>query len=371
MLIFHGPQLNKDSEMPNLDYRQRLWSSPGEGRWTRFVHVASAVCVASALWIGGIIAPSSAMAGTLDDVRARGTLVCGVSEGLPGFSEKDGSGVWRGFDVDFCKAVAAVVFGDTTKVEYRPLSAEARFEALKDRRIDLLSRNSTWTMSRDLELGLEFAGISYFDGQGFLLPALYGATSPLQLGGAKICVATGTTSEENASAFFQSHNLKVSFLTFTERAQAHAAYADKKCDAFTGDRSALAAERSVLSSPDDHVILRDVISKEPLGPVIRKDDSRWTGLIRWTLFALINAEELGISSKSVGAEKGEQAVALGAPAVRSLGLSRDWLVKLIGSVGNYAEIFERNLGPDTPLKLNRGMNALWNEGGLLYAPPMQ
>jgi general L-amino acid transport system substrate-binding protein len=258
-----------------------------------------------------------------------------------------------------------------TKVEYRPLSAEARFEALKDRRIDLLSRNTTWTMSRDLELGLEFAGISYFDGQGFLLPALYGATSPLQLGGAKICVATGTTSETNASAFFQSHNLKVSFLTFTERAQAHAAYADKKCDAFTGDRSALAAERSLLSAPEDHVILRDVISKEPLGPVTREDDSRWTALIRWTLFALINAEELGISSKSVGAEKGEQAVALGAPAVRSLGLSRDWLVKLIGGVGNYAEIFERNLGPDTPLKLNRGMNALWNEGGLLYAPPMQ
>ncbi len=263
------------------------------------------------------------------------------------------------------------MFGDITKVEYRPLSAEARFEALKDRRIDLLSRNTTWTMSRDLELGLEFAGISYFDGQGFLLPALYGATSPLQLGGAKICVATGTTSEKNASAFFQSHNLKVSFLTFTERAQAHAAYADKKCDVFTGDRSGLAAERSLLSAPEDHVILRDVISKEPLGPVTREDDPHWTGLVRWTLFALINAEELGINSKSVGAEKGEQAVALGAPAVRSLGLPRDWLIKLIGSVGNYAEIFERNLGPDTPLQLNRGMNALWNEGGLLYAPPMQ
>ena len=357
--------------MPNLDSRHCRWSSPDEERWTRFLHAASTVCVASALWIGGIIAPSSAMAGTLDDVRARGTLICGVSEGLPGFSEKDSSGVWRGFDVDFCKAVAAVVFGDITKVEYRPLSAEARFEALKDRRIDLLSRNTTWTMSRDLELGLEFAGISYFDGQGFLLPALYGATSPLQLGGAKICVATGTTSEKNASAFFESHNLKVSFLTFAERAQAHAAYAEKKCDAFTGDRSGLAAERSLLSTPEDHVILRDVISKEPLGPVTREDDSRWTGLVRWTLFALINAEELGISSKSVGAEKGEQAVALGAPAVRSLGLSRDWLVKLIGSVGNYAEIFERNLGPDTPLQLNRGMNALWNEGGLLYAPPMQ
>jgi general L-amino acid transport system substrate-binding protein len=357
--------------MPNLESRYRFRSDRDQERWTRSLHFASMVWVASALWISGIIAPSSTIAGTLDDVRARGTLICGVSEGLPGFSEKDSSGVWRGFDVDFCKAVAAAVLGDITKIEYRPLSAEARFEALKDRRIDLLSRNSTWTMSRDLELGLEFAGISYFDGQGFLLPALYGATSPLQLGGAKICVATGTTSEKNASAFFQSHNLKVSFLTFTERAQAHAAYAERKCDAFTGDRSGLAAERSSLSAPEDHVILRDVISKEPLGPVTRKDDSRWTGLVRWTLFALINAEELGINSKSVGAEKGEQAVALGAPAVRSLGLPRDWLVKMIGGVGNYGEIFERNLGPDTPLKLNRGMNALWNEGGLLYAPPMQ
>jgi general L-amino acid transport system substrate-binding protein len=357
--------------MPNFGSRYRQWSNLVEERWPRFLHVTSTVCVAATLWISGIIVPSTAMAGTFDDVRARGTLICGVSEGLPGFSEKDSSGVWRGFDVDFCKAVAAVVFGDITKVEYRPLSAEARFEALKDRRIDLLSRNTTWTMSRDLELGLEFAGISYFDGQGFLLPALYGATSPLQLGGAKICVATGTTSEKNASAFFESHNLKVSFLTFTERAQAHAAYAEKKCDVFTGDRSGLAAERSLLSTPEDHVILRDVISKEPLGPVTREDDPHWTGLVRWTLFALINAEELGISSKSVGAEKGEQAVALGAPAVRSLGLPRDWLIKLIGGVGNYAEIFERNLGPDTPLQLNRGMNALWNEGGLLYAPPMQ
>jgi general L-amino acid transport system substrate-binding protein len=325
---------------PNLESRNHCWSGPHVECQTRFSRIASVVCFASTLWISGVTAPSSTIAGTLDDVRARGTLICGVSEGLPGFSEKDGSGVWRGFDVDFCKAIAAAVFGDVAKVEYRPLSAEARFDALKSRRIDLLSRNSTWTMSRELELGLEFAGVSYFDGQGFLLPALYGATSPLQLGGAKICVATGTTSE-------------------------------KKCDAFTGDRSGLAAERSSLPSPEDHVILRDIISTEPLGPVTRDDDSRWTSLVRWTLFALINAEELGINSKSVSAEKGQQAVALGAPAARSLGLSRDWLVKLIGSVGNYGEIFERNLGPDTPLKLNRGMNALWNEGGLLYAPPMQ
>jgi len=356
---------------PNLESRSGCWSGHHVERQTRFLRAPSIVCFASALWISGVAAPSSTIAGTLDDVRARGILICGVSEGLPGFSEKDGSGVWRGFDVDFCKAIAAAVFGDVAKVEYRPLSAEARFDALKSRRIDLLSRNSTWTMSRELELGLAFAGVSYFDGQGFLLPALYGATSPLQLGGARICVATGTTSETNASQFFQKHNLKVSFLAFTERAQAHAAYAEKKCDVFTGDRSGLAAERSSLPSPEDHVILRDVISKEPLGPVTRDDDSRWTSLVRWTLFALINAEELGINSKSVAAEKGQQAMALGLPAARSLGLPHDWLFKLIGGVGNYGEIFERNLGPDTPLKLNRGMNALWNEGGLLYAPPMQ
>src|SRR6186997_1185727 len=315
---------------PNLESRNRRWSGLRVERQTRFSRIASVVCFASALWISGVAAPSSTIAGTLDDVRARGTLICGVSEGLPGFSEKDGSGVWRGFDVDFCKAIAAAVFGDVAKVEYRPLSAEARFDALKSRRIDLLSRNSTWTMSRELELGLAFAGVSYFDGQGFLLPALYGATSPLQLGGARICVATGTTSEMNASQFFQKHNLKVSFLAFTERAQAHAAYAEKKCDVFTGDRSGLAAERSSLPSPEDHVILRDVISKEPLGPVTRDDDSRWTSLVRWTLFALINAEELGINSKSVAA--GERSTGDGfgptsgafAGLVARLALQIDW-----------------------------------------------
>src|SRR5262244_1592369 len=286
--------------MFNSDSPHHGRSTPHHTRPMRTAYVALAIGAAWALWVGAIVGTGSAIAGTMDDVRTRGKLICGVSEGLPGFSEKDNSGVWRGFDVDFCKAVAIAVLGDTARVEYLPLTADARFGALSDRRIDLLSRNTTWTMSRDLELGLEFAGINYFDGQGFLLPALYGATSPLQLGGAKICVATGTTSEKNASAFFQSHNLKVSFLTFTERAQAHAAYAEMKCDVFTGDRSALAAERSLLSTPEDHVILRDVISKEPLGPVTRKDDSRWTGLVRWTLFALSNAEELGISSKSVG-----------------------------------------------------------------------
>jgi general L-amino acid transport system substrate-binding protein len=307
----------------------------------------------------------------MDDVRARGKLICGVSEGLPGFSEKDDSGVWRGFDVDFCKAVAIAALGDTARVEYLPLSADVRFGALSDRRIDLLSRNSTWTMSRDLELGLEFAGINYFDGQGFLVPALLGAISPLQLNGAKICVISGTTTESNAAAFFQKSNLKVTFLEFAERSAARTAYAAGKCDAFTGDRSALAAERSLLSTPQDHVILRDVISKEPLGPATRKDDPKWTGLVRWTLFALINAEELGLSSRSVVTTHRQLGMELAAPAARALGLSGDWLINVIAGVGNYAEIFERNLGQDTPLELSRGMNALWKEGGLLYAPPMQ
>jgi len=323
--------------------------------------------------ISALLVPvaTSASAGTLDEVRARKTLICGVSEGLPGFSEKDKSGAWRGFDVDFCKAVAGAVLGDVSKVEYRPLSAGNRFNALKNRQIDLLSRNSTWTMARDLELGVAFAGISYFDGQGFLMPALLGATSPLQLDGASICLVTGTTTEQNAARYFESHKLKVSFLRFAERAAALAAYAAGKCDVFTGDRSALAAERSLLAKPQDHVILRDVISKEPLGPATRKDDGQWIDLVRWTLFALIDAEEQGLDSKNAGTTMRQAAIAMGKPAVKALGLSGDWLTKVVGGVGNYGEIFERNLGSDTRLALSRGMNALWTQGGLLYAPPMQ
>jgi general L-amino acid transport system substrate-binding protein len=316
-------------------------------------------------------ATSTAVAGTLDDVRARQKLICGVSEGLPGFSEKDASGIWRGFDVDFCKAVAGAVLGDTGKVEYRPLSAKNRFDALKARQIDLLSRNSTWTMSRDLVLGLAFAGISYYDGQGFMLPALLGAISPLQLDGATICVVSGTTTEKNAAAFFEKRKVKVSFLRFEERPAARAAYAAGKCDAFTSDRSALAAERSLLAKPEDHVVLSGVISKEPLGPVTRKGDEQWTDLVRWTLFALISAEEQGLEMTTASTTMRQKAIDMGKPAAKALGLSDDWLVKVIGGVGSYKDIFERNLGADTPLALSRGMNALWVRGGLLYAPPMQ
>jgi len=339
----------------------------------RLIPAARTVSILAVVTILALLVPvtTSAVAGTLDDVRARNVLICGVSEGLPGFSEKDGSGAWRGFDVDFCKAVAGAVLGSVAKVEYRPLSAENRFDALKKGEIDLLSRNSTWTMSRDLELGVAFAGISYFDGQGFLMPALVGATSPLQFDGASICVVTGTTTEQNAARYFTKHDLRVTFVRFAERAAARAAYASGKCDVFTGDRSALAAERSLLAKPEDHVILRDVISKEPLGPVTRKGDDQWAGLVRWTLFALINAEEQGLDSKTVGTSLRQTAIDIGKPAAKALNLADDWLVKVIGGVGNYGEIFERNLGSDTPLALSRGMNALWTQGGLLYAPPMQ
>jgi general L-amino acid transport system substrate-binding protein len=326
-------------------------------------HLAAAALV----WLAST---SIGVAGTLDDVRARDTLICGVSEGLGGFSEQNGAGAWQGFDVDFCRAVAAAVLGDTAKVEYVPLSAEARFAALSDGKIDLLSRNSTWTMSRDLDLGLDFPGTSYFDGQGFLVPAIFGAISPLELDGATICVVSGTTTEANATAYFAKAGLTVSFLSFEERPEARAAYAGAKCDAYTADRSALAAERAELAVPEDHVILKDVISKEPLGPVTRDSDAKWTSLVRWTLFALIDAEERGLGTAAMAAAGADEARLMGAPAVKSLGLADDWLVKVLAGVGNYAEIFDRNLGEQTPMQLSRGVNALWTQGGILYAPPM-
>ena len=321
-------------------------------------------------------APSVATAGTLDDVRKAGTLRCGVSEGLPGFSDQDASGAWHGFDVDFCRAVSAAVLADPDKVEYVPLSAVERFEALAARKIDVLSRNSTWTMTRDLKLGVDFAGVSYYDGQGFLALVLDGFTSALQLEGARICVIAGTTTEANAATWFASRHMKVSFVTYPTRQEARAAYAARECDVFTADRSALAAERSLLSNPADHIILPEVISKEPLGPVTRDDDRTWSDLVRWTLFGLIDAEEGGLTESGLatqaigGAAMRQHAIEMGKPAAESLGLAEDWLAVVVARVGNYGEIFERNLGEGSPLGIRRGMNALWTEGGILYAPPM-
>lgn len=316
--------------------------------------------------------PAAASAATLDDVKARGRLLCGVNEGLPGFGDKDAKGAWHGFDIDFCRAVAAATLGDPDKVDYLPLSTEERFKALTDKKIDVLSRNSTWTLSRDVGLGIEFAGISYYDGQGFLTRAAYGVNSALELHGARICVITGTTTEANAAAWFGERKTDVTFLRFPTRAEARKAYAEEKCDVFTADRSALAAERSLLTPPEDHVILPEVISKEPLGPVTREDDPAWTATVRWTLFGLIDAEEAGITAASVATDPGKAAaVALGKPAVAPLRLADDWLAVTIAAVGNYGELFDRNLGEASPLDLKRGINALWTNGGILYAPPMQ
>lgn len=312
------------------------------------------------------------MAGTLDDVRARGELVCGVSEGLPGFSIRDAAGAWHGFDVDFCRALAAAALGDASKVIFKPYSATARFDALTKGDIDVLSRNSTWTMSRDLELGVEFAGISYYDGQGFLARALDGFTSTLELSGARICVVGGTTTEENASSYFTRNHIKVTFVRFAERTDAREAYAAGKCDVYTADRSALAAERSLLPDPENHVFLREVISKEPLGPVTREGDDTWTGFVRWALYGLINAEEEDITSASLAQpRKREEAQALGIAAARALRLTDGWVAVMVSATGNYGEIFDRNLGEGTPLAISRGINALWTKGGILYAPPMQ
>ncbi len=317
-------------------------------------------------------APSITHAGTIDDVRNRGVLNCGVNEGLVGFAKTDSSGVWHGFDVDICRAISAAVFGDPDKVNFVPLSSATRFDALANGDIDVLSRNSTWTMSRDTNLGLDFAGIAYYDGQGFLTQANYGMRSALELFGARLCVVSSTTSEVNAAAYFGSKGIDVTFMTFDNRPEALEAYSEERCDAITADQSALASDRSLLDDPDRHVILPEVISKEPLGPVTRDDDPAWTDVVRWTLFGLINAEEMGLTSTTMMSvdQSKVSATKMGQPAAQALNLEDDWLVNVIAAVGNYGEIFDRNLGVDTALGIARGINSPWNAGGILYAPPM-
>lgn len=323
--------------------------------------ISTAIAMASL-----VLLTNTAAAATLDDVRERGQLVCGVSEGLSGFSQTDADGKWHGFDVDFCTAIAAAIFGDGDKVEFVPLAPDERFGALLNSEIDLLSRNSTWTMRRDISLGLDFVAPIYVDGQSFLVPALFGMTSVQQMEGATVCVVGGTTSEVNGPRFFTAAQMDVTFVSYGDRSVARDAYERGDCDALTGDRSALAGERAKMADPNAHILLRDVISKEPLSPVVREGDSQWTDLVRWTLFALINAEELELETSQT-----ERALSFGAPAVEAFGFAPDWLGAVLTSVGTYETMFERHLGTNTPLELGRGLNALWTEGGLLYAPPMQ
>jgi general L-amino acid transport system substrate-binding protein len=320
---------------------------------------------------------ASAQAGVLETVKQKGFVQCGVSQGLPGFSSADDRGRWTGLDVDFCRAVAAAIFGDAGKVKFTPLSTKERFTALQTGEIDVLSRNSTWTLSRDTALGLTFAGVLYYDGQGFLTHKKLNVKSSLELSGATFCTQTGTTTELNLADYFGAHGLKYEVVTFEKADEAIRAYQAMRCDAFTSDMSQLYSERLKLAAADDHVILNELISKEPLGPMVRQGDDAWFKVIRWTLFALIDAEELGVNSENVDAmfnsPKPEARRLLGAEGNfgEKLGLDRRWARNIIKLVGNYGQIYDRNVGKNSPLKIKRGANRLWNRGGILYAPPIR
>jgi len=320
---------------------------------------------------------TSATAGTLETVKQRGVVQCGVSEGLYGFSERNGQGEWSGFDVDFCRALAGAIFDDRAKVTFLPLSASERFEALRAGRIDLLSRNSTWTLEREAGLGLAFAGVTYHDGQGFMVMRNLNVTSALELDRARVCVEAGTTSQHNVADFFSANSMTFEEHAFPSASATLEAFQSGQCNVLTRDQSALYAERLKLPRVADAVILPDVISKEPLGPVTRADDFAWFTIVKWVNFALVNAEELGISSRNA-----PDATTSHKPDVRRfagveggfgrmLGLEDAWALHAVRAAGNYAEIYERNLGIESRLGIPRGLNQLWTMGGVLYAPPLR
>jgi general L-amino acid transport system substrate-binding protein len=326
-------------------------------------------------------ATSAASAATLDDVKAKGHVQCGVNTALAGFAAPNDQGQWSGFDVDLCRAVAAAVFGDPTKVNFTPTNATVRFTALQSGEIDLLSRNTTWTLSRDTKLGFNFAGVNYYDGQGFMINAkkLEGINSALQLSGASVCVQGGTTTELNLADYFRSNNMEYNPVVFQALEEVNAAYESGRCDAYTTDQSGLYAIRLQLASPEDHIVLPEIISKEPLGPLVRQGDDQWFDIVKWTLNTLIIAEELGITQANVEEMKGSANPEIkrvlgaeeGSTLGTDLGLTNEFAVNIIKGVGNYGEVFERNIGSGSPLKIARGLNALWSKGGILYAPPIR
>jgi len=330
-----------------------------------------------------LAAAGAASAGTLDDVKAKGFVQCGVSQGLPGFSNPDSQNNWTGMDVDFCKALAAAIFNDPSKVKFSPLSAKERFTALQSGEVDVLSRNTTWTMSRDTSLGLKFAGIMYYDGQGFMVRKSLGINTALKLDGATVCTNTGTTTELNLADYFKAHNMKYQVVAIEDSNQVRQAYDEGRCDIFTTDQSGLYAERLSLKNPEDNIVLPEIISKEPLGPVVRQGDDGWFNVVKWTYYALINAEDLGITQANVEEMKAstnpeiqrvlgvKNADGTAAGFGAGIGLDEEWVVRIVKAVGNYGEIFERNVGEKTPLKIARGKNALWKDGGLQYAPPIR
>jgi general L-amino acid transport system substrate-binding protein len=331
---------------------------------------AMAAALAAAVFVGTAHAQS-----TLDAVKGKGFVQCGVNTGLAGFSQPDSKGVWKGIDVDLCRAIAAAVFGDAAKVRYTPLTAQQRFTALQSGEVDVLARNTTWTITRDTSLGLNFVGVNFYDGQGFMVPKKLNVKSAKQLNGATICVQPGTTTELNLADYFRANKMTFKPVVIEKLEEVTNAYFSGRCDVFTTDVSGLVSVRgSRAPKPDEHVILPEVISKEPLGPAVRHGDDRWFDVVKWTLFAMIEAEEMGLTTKTI-----EQAASSKDPAVqrfvgasgdigKMLGLDNRWSFNIVKQVGNYGESFEANL---KPLGFERGINALWNQGGLMYAPPIR
>jgi general L-amino acid transport system substrate-binding protein len=324
----------------------------------------------------GALAVLPAAAGTLDQVKARGQLICGSNPGLAGFGLPNDQGVYKGLDVDECRAIAAAIFNDPNKVKYLPINAKDRPTILASGEIDVLIRNTTWTLSRETA-GMFFTGVNYYDGQGFMVKKKLGVDSALKLDGASVCVQQGTTTELNLADYFRAHNMKLEAVVFATDDEATKAYDTGRCDAYTTDASGLYSERLKMSNPDDNIVLPEIISKEPLGPSVRKDDIGWFQIVQWMHYALLTAEELGVTQANV-----DEKLKSDNPAIRrllgvegdfgqGLGLTNDWAYRIIKHVGNYGEIFERNVGMGSPIKIRRGLNALWDHGGLQYAPPIR
>jgi len=323
------------------------------------------------------VAASAASAQTLNSIKQRGVLNCGSNGTLAGFGSPDSQGRWTGLDVDFCRALSAAIFNDPTKIKFVPLTARDRFTALQSGDIDVLARNTTWTSSRDTSLGLNFTGINYFDGQGFMVRKALKVNSALELNDAAVCVQQGTTTELNLADYFRANKMKLKTVTFATADEALKAYDAGRCDAYTTDASGLAGERLRLANVNDHIVLPEIISKEPLGPVVRHGDDQWFDIVKWTHFAMLTAEELGVTKANVDdqmkSDNPDVKRLLGTEGKHgeALGLTNDWAYRIIKHVGNYGEIFERNVGQGSQLKIGRGLNGLWSKGGLQYAPPIR
>jgi general L-amino acid transport system substrate-binding protein len=320
------------------------------------------------------VSANSVSADTLDSVKSRGYVQCGVSTGLPGFSNADANGNWNGLDVDVCRAVAAAALGDAGKVKYTPLTAKERFTALQSGEIDILSRNTTWTLTRDGSLGINFAGVNYYDGQGFMVTKSLGVKSALELDGAAVCIQAGTTTELNLADYFRENGMKYKSVTYDTSDATIKGFEAGRCDMITSDQSQLYALRIKLKNPESAIVLPEVISKEPLGPVVRQGDDKWFNIVKWSLFAMVNAEELGVTSANAKSMMGSSNPEIGrfmSGQGEKLGIGDDWAFNIVSQVGNYGEAFERNVGMGSPLKISRGLNALWKKGGLQYAPPIR